>query len=222
METAQPDDVNEPLDEATYAIGDLHGEAELLRQVLALIMPRPQDTLVFLGDYLDRGPDAQGVCETLLALSRTHHCIFLRGNHDEDWLEMWNGEHFTRPAVAPGARRVWEQYHGAVPPVIGRLLAKTQMTYEDGYAWYSHAGAEPGVPFWQSSPEVYVWGMQGFITSPYDWGKPVVFGHYEFEEPLITHTKIGLDTGAYRTGVLTAMRLQDRQIFQARRAPAQG
>src|SRR5215467_13987200 len=108
------------------------------------------------------------------------------------------------PHIA-GAYWVWEQCRGAIPPRIGQFLTKTRLYYEDGYAWYSHAGATPGVPFWQSPPESYVWGHAEFLGSTYDWGKPVVFGHYELSDPLVTATKIGLDTGAWRTGRLTAL-----------------
>jgi serine/threonine protein phosphatase 1 len=62
-----------------------------------------------------------------------------------------------------------------------------------------------------------VWGDSRFLTSSYNWGKPVVFGHYELAEPLITPTKIGLDTAAYRTGILTAMDIVERRIIQATR-----
>ncbi len=71
--------------------------------------------------------------------------------------------------------------------------------------------------FWQTPPEVYVWGEEGFLNSPYDWGKPVVFGHWELAAPPITPTKIGLDTAAWRTGVLTALQMETRQVVQVRR-----
>ena len=203
---------------ATYAIGDLHGEVTLLRQLLELLTPRSEDTLVFLGDYLDRGEDALATIETLANLVTSCHCIFLRGNHDEVWLETWNGSAFTRCPHIPGARPIWDQYQGLVPPAIGEFLVGTQVMYEDGYAWYSHAGAQPGIPFWESPPEVYLWGTAGFLTSPYDWGKPVIFGHYELEAPLITQTKIGLDSAAWRSGVLTALHVESRTITQATRA----
>lgn len=190
----------------------------MLRRLLDGVVPRPQDTFIFLGDYLDRGEDALGTIDTLLALAKECHCIFLRGNHDAAWLEMWNGSAFTRCPYIPGARPIWEHYHGLVPPRLGDFLTRTRPSYEDGYAWYAHAGAQPGVPFWQSPPEVYIWGMQGFLTSSYDWGKPVIFGHYEFEEPVITPTKIGLDTGAWRTGVLTALQVESREIIQCTRS----
>jgi serine/threonine protein phosphatase 1 len=62
-----------------------------------------------------------------------------------------------------------------------------------------------------------LWGPLGFLESTYDWGKPVVFGHWQQPQPLVQPHKIGIDTGAYRTGVLTAVRLPDREIIQVRR-----
>jgi serine/threonine protein phosphatase 1 len=102
-----------------------------------------------------------------------------------------------------------------VPPNIGQFLTRTRISYEDGYAWYSHAGAEPGLPFWESPPEVYVWGTSRFLGSTYDWNKPVIFGHYELPDPLVSRTKIGLDTGAWRTGVLTGFHVETHRIIQA-------
>jgi serine/threonine protein phosphatase 1 len=202
----------------TYAIGDLHGEVTLLRRLLEQLSPGSDDTLIFLGDYLDRGEDALATVETLTTLAESCHCIFLRGNHDEAWLETWNGSAFTRCPHIPGARPIWDQYHGLIPSEIGEFLAGTRLTYEDGYAWYSHAGAQPGIPFWESPPEAYVWGSPGFLTSTYDWGKLVIFGHYELEELLITHTKIGLDTAAWRTGIVTALQVETRTIIQVARS----
>lgn len=198
---------------STYVIGDVHGEVTLLQRLLDNLALTTVDTLIFLGDYLDRGEDSVATLQLLADLSVRQRCVFLRGNHDAAWLEVWNGSAFKRCPAIPGAQAVWERHRGLVPPFVGRFLAQSQLYHEDDHAYYSHAGALPGVPFLQSPPEVYVWGMQGFVTSIYDWGKPVVFGHYEFEEPLITRTKIGLDTAAYRTGVLTAMRMQDQRIM---------
>ncbi len=203
---------------ATYAVGDVHGEVTLLKSLLEQLAPRPEDTLIFLGDYLDRGEDSLGTIDMLVALATSHHCIFLRGNHDEAWLETWNGLEFTRCPSIPGARLIWDRYQGLVPPRLGEFLTSTRLFYEDGYAWYSHAGAEPGIPFSESPPEVYVWGIPGFLRSTYDWGKPVIFGHYQLDEPLITRTKIGLDTGAWRTGILTALHVETRAIIQVARS----
>lgn len=200
---------------ATYAIGDLHGEITLLRHLLNILTVHLDDQLIFLGDYMNKGEDSVSTVLFLADLAHTQSCIFLRGNHDEAWLDCWNGEAFTRYPRIPGARSVWEQHPGQISPRIGAFLAKTLPCFADGYAYYAHAGAQPGVPFWQSPLEVYIWGRNDFLRNPLSrWGLPVVFGHYELTEPLITDTLIGIDTAAYRTGILTAIRIEDRHIFQ--------
>jgi serine/threonine protein phosphatase 1 len=205
----------------TYAIGDLHGEVTLLRLLLAAIDPGPQDRFVFLGDYLDRGEDSVATVLVLAALARVTPCVFLRGNHDDAWLQMWDRdrERFVKAPPMEGAAGVWATWarRGGVPTAVGHFLAGTVTAYEDAHAYYVHAAAEPGAPFWQTPDLVRLWGLSEFRTSTYDWGKPVVFGHQEVEEPLLTPTKVGLDTAAYRTGVLTGLRVEDRALVQARR-----
>jgi Calcineurin-like phosphoesterase len=206
----------------TYAVGDLHGEVTLLRRLLAAIDPGRRDRLVFLGDYLDRGEDSVETVLALVALAGVVPCVFLRGNHDDAWLQMWDrdGERFVKAPPMEGASSIWAAWEGrgGVPAAVGRFLAGTVTAYEDAYAYYVHAAAEPGVPFWQTPDLVRLWGLSEFRTSTYDWGKPVVFGHEEVEVPLLTPTKIGLDTAAYRSGVLTGLCVADRALVQARRS----
>ena len=200
---------------ATYVIGDLHGALTLLQSLLDLLPLQPQDHLVFLGDYMDRGDESVATVLFLGQMATTQRCIFLRGNHDEAWLECWNGSAFTHYPKIPGARKVWEEHHGLIPSAVGRFLEKTHVSYEDGYAYYAHAGAQPGVPFWQSAREGYIWGWHDFFTNPAShWGKLVIVGHYEVEKPLVTETIICVDTAGYRTGRLTALRVADRHLFQ--------
>ncbi len=203
----------------TYAIGDLHGEVTLLCRLLERLALGAGDRLIFLGDYLDRGEDSLGTVERLTQISQRHHCVFLRGNHDAEWLEQWNGERFRRRPAIPGARALWEQYRGLVPPQLGHFLAKTVLCHEDEDAWYAHAGAQPGVPLRQTPPHVLLWGAPEFLTTDHDWGKLVVCGHYELAQPLVTRTKVCLDTAAYRTGSLTAMRMHDRALVEVCRSP---
>ena len=202
----------------TYAIGDLHGEVTLLRRLLATLPFRSQDTLVCLGDYLDRGEDSIATIRELIALQKRHQrSVFLRGNHEDAWLEHWNGTKFTAPPDMPGALDIWDQCDGRIPFEIGDWLERTYIAYEDEYAYYMHAGALPKKPVERASDFVKMWGSKGFLESTYDWGKPLVFGHWKLKEPLLQPNKIGIDTGAYKNGILTAVRLPDRQIFQARR-----
>jgi serine/threonine protein phosphatase 1 len=206
----------------SFAIGDLHGEVSLLRRLIATIDPTPADRLIFLGDYLDRGEDSVATVLELVALGRRIPSTWLRGNHDAAWLEVWDrdAERFVADPDMPGAFDVWAAWEGrgGVPAAVGRFLTETVTAYEDDHAYYVHAAAQPGVPFWQTREEIRLWGTAGFLTSPYNWGnKPVIFGHEELLEPLITPTKIGLDTAAYRSGVLTALRVADRTLIQVHR-----
>ena len=186
---------------------------------MLLTLPyREQDTLVFLGDYMDRGEDCVALMHELLRLSREHErTILLRGNHDSEWLEVWDGARFQAPPGIDGSQEVWDACDGRVPFEVGYILEGTRIEYEDEYAYYVHAGLMPGMSFERTPPIIKLWGARDFLESAYDWGKPVVFGHWQLPQPLLMPNKIGVDTGAYHTGVLTAVRLPDRAIFQARR-----
>ncbi len=213
MEPALP-----PGQAVTYAVGDVHGEVTLLKRLLAMLPFRDEDTLVFLGDCLDRGEDSVATVLALQELKRTHPaCIFLRGNHEDAWLACWNGAAFSQAPGIEGAREVWERSHGQVPFAVGDWLEETRIEYEDDYAYYVHAGVLPGKPIWRTAGLHKMWGAKGFLESTYDWGKPVVFGHYRLAEPLLQPNKIGIDTGAFQSGRLTAVRLPDRQLFQVQR-----
>jgi len=208
----------EPESSVTYAIGDIHGEVTLLRELLALLPYREADTLVVIGDYVDRGEDSIATIHALRELQRHHaRCVFLRGNHEDAWLHYWDGLRFSRPPDIEGAEDVWDACKGRVPFVVGDWLEQTQIDYEDAHAYYVHAGVKPGVPLWRTADFQTMWGVQGFLESDYVWGKPIVFGHTPFSELLLQPNKIGIDTGAYRTGILTAVCLPNRTIFQARR-----
>lgn len=203
---------------ATYAIGDLHGEVTLLQQLLTQLPIHDEDTLVFMGDYLGRGEDTPATIAVLRELARTHRaCVFLRGNHEDAWLTYWDGIRFKQPPEIDGAQDVWGAFAGSVPVEVGQWLSRTLFEYEDEHAYYVHAGVLAGMPVSATAPVLKLWGVKGFLETDYDWGKPVVFGHWEMTKPRLEPNKIGIDTGAYRTGVLTAVRLPDRRIFQARR-----
>jgi serine/threonine protein phosphatase 1 len=202
----------------TYAVGDVHGEVTLLKRLLALLPFREEDTLVFLGDYLDRGEDSIATILALRDLQRSHQkSVFLRGNHDDAWLECWDGSRFTHLPDMDGAMDVWDACEGHIPFEVGYWLEETRIDYEDEHAYYVHAGVLPWQPFWRTSDFYKMWGAKGFLDSDCDWGKLVVFGHKQFPEPLMQPNKIGIDTGAFRTGRLTAVRLPDRTLFQTQR-----
>ena len=204
---------------STYAIGDVHGEVTLLRHLLALLDITEQDTLVFLGDCVDRGEDSVATVQLIREVQQQHPaCICLRGNHEDAWLAHWNGLRFDAAPGIDGALEIWENHQGKLPFFFGDWMETTRIEYEDEHAYYVHAGLLPGHPIWRTPDFLKIWGPKGFLESDYDWGKPVVFGHWPQTEPILQPNKIGLDTQAYQSGILTAIRLPDRQLFQVRRA----
>lgn len=202
----------------TYAIGDVHGEITLLQRLLAQLPLRDEDKLVFLGDYMDRGEDSIATIFALRDLQlRRPGTIFLRGNHEDAWLTQWDGAKFHAPPDIAGALDVWDNCNGQIPFAVGDWLEGTHIDYEDEHAYYTHAGLLPGKPAWKTSAFYKMWGASNFLESDYNWGKPVVFGHWELTEPLLQPNKIGIDTGVFKYGTLTAIRLPDRRLFQVQR-----
>jgi serine/threonine protein phosphatase 1 len=166
---------------------------------------------------MDRGEDSVATVLALHELQRSHPaCVFLRGNHDDEWLNEWDGARFSSSPGIDGSQQVWDEHNGKLPFLVGYWLEGTRIDYEDEYAYYVHAGLLPDESF-ARTPDFYkMWGDRHFLDSDRDWGKPVVFGHWQMKEPLMKPNMIGIDTRAYRSGTLTAVRLPDRQIFQVK------
>jgi serine/threonine protein phosphatase 1 len=206
-----------PSQPCTYAIGDVHGEVTLLRRLLLALPLRDNDCLVFIGDYLDFGEDSAATLTLLQELATTQRCVFLRGNHEDAWLEQFDGVSFSGPGAISGSRKAWQDFRGSPSPEVGHWLARTRIDYEDEHAYYVHAGVLPHHTFAQTPPLQKLWGAGSFLESSYHWGKPVVFGHWPLRRPLLQPNKIGINTHAYQSGVLTAVRLPDRVVIQAAR-----
>ncbi|MDE2730716.1 MAG: metallophosphoesterase family protein [Bacteroidota bacterium] len=218
-------EVNQSDRMALIAIGDIHGCARTLETLIETLMPGPTDHLVFLGDYVDRGPDSCGVINLLVELEQSYRCTFLRGNHEaymlqwcetgscEDWLLY--GGHSTLQSYrrTKGAVRVPEHHVG--------FLSRTQFFLDTPRYLFVHGGLEPSLTVEQnlksSNPEVFMCCRAHLRVRRVVWEKCVVFGHTPVPEPILTEHMIGLDTGcvfAGRQGMgrLTAIRLPERYI----------
>ena len=208
----------------TFVIGDIHGCYASLLDLLNKINPDPgQDRLIFLGDYVDRGPDSKKVIAEIISLqSRFSHIITLMGNHEQMFLDFLAGReqdfflHF-------GGRETLMSY-GLKPPFPADIrkqipadhvnfLNNLLLYWEDENYIYAHAGLEPEIHLSQQSSEWLLWARRKFIQSKYDFGKPVVFGHTDMKEPLIEKNKIGIDTGAVYGGRLSCLVLPDMKII---------
>jgi serine/threonine protein phosphatase 1 len=234
-----------PEGQLLYAVGDIHGRPDLLADILRQIeqdaraseaVERP--TLVFLGDYVDRGPDSRAVVDMLLGgLPKGFETHFLKGNHevilldflaDAMRLEHWlvNGgeatmrsygvdtEHLGRSGASPEKWR--ESFAEALPETHLRFFESLELSVSFGDYLFVHAGVKPGVPLAAQQEVDLIWIRGPFLNSAEPFGKIVVHGHTPGNEPVMRSNRIGIDTGACFTNRLTALRLKDgsREFLQ--------
>ena len=211
------------------AIGDIHGCVRTLRALLLRVAPRPDDHLVFLGDYVDRGPDSRGVIDRLLELEASPQpCTFLRGNHEEGFLD------FLKRGRSPdwlwyGGTQTLDSYRDAqgkvvVPPEHESFLARTTLYFDAPEHLFVHAGLQPHLSvaanLQRPDPAVMLYGRSHLRATHLAWEKPVVFGHTPRAHPLIGPQMIAIDTGCvypHRQGLgrLTAVRLPEGRLYTA-------
>lgn len=227
-----------PADRRCYAVGDIHGRLDLLNQVLGQIRADMQQSpverafLVFLGDLIDRGPSSAQVIEQLRTADWSWITpVFLLGNHEEamlaaydgdlETLRAWTGFGGTETAESYGIppvlllRNDWPGFLGALRAAVPREHIAFCREFYDQFALgdylFVHAGVRPGVALDRQAPKDLRWIREEFLLSAVDFGKVVVHGHTIAEQPQLLANRIGIDTGAYRTGVLTTLRLQGHE-----------
>ena len=202
----------------TFIIGDIHGCLDLLKRLLDKIAWSPErDSLIFLGDYIDRGKDPKGVVDYILDLNILSSKIeCLKGNHEAMFQDFLSGRD-RDTFLVNGGWKTLESYgntiildQGCVIPPDHRAFYDSLKLYielEDHYV--VHAGFRPGLKVEEQTEEDMLWIRKAFIYSDYDFGKKVVFGHTPFHDPLIMENKIGLDTGAVYGNRLTCLELPE-------------
>lgn len=217
-----------------YAIGDIHGRLDLLDRLLAMIdeddeRRGPARTeLIFLGDLVDRGPDSVGVVERLMALRETRPVRYLMGNHEEVFLRAVGGDlRALRFLVRIGGRETLlsygisaEEYAGLdfeelmvrlkekVPPAHVAFLSGFIGWIEAGDYLFVHAGLRPGVAVEDQKMSDLCWIREDFLGHRESFGKMVVHGHSITEKIDERSNRIGIDTGAFASGRLSAIGLE--------------
>ena len=231
-----------PADTLLYAIGDIHGRLDLLDEIFRRIADEAgafdarRRVLVFLGDYVDRGPDSAGVIDRLLfGLPDGYEGVYLKGNHEAIMLDFFNRPDRLNMWMHNGAGPTLESYGldgcsfdrhrgdeagcrddllAAIPEAHLAFLKGLSSSYAHGDYFFAHAGARPGVPLERQEPHDLIWIRDLFLYSDEDFGKIVVHGHTPVPEPEVRANRIGIDTGAWMTGRLTALRLyRDTRAF---------
>lgn len=207
------------------AIGDIHGCARTLDALLDRLAPGSDDHLLFIGDYIDRGPDSKGVIDRLLKLDQTCRCTFLRGNHeammldylDQGEYELWriNGGIETLSSYVTQGRQV------EIPQSHIAFLRTTELYYETPDFFFAHAGLLPHLTVAenkaQCGEDVFLWERSHLQAREVAWEKPVVCGHTPQPCPVNRDKLIVIDTGCvYYThpqlGRLTAAYLPEREF----------
>jgi len=226
----------------TLVVGDVHGKLELLNRLLILTEYRAgEDRLVLIGDLVDRGEDSRGVVARAMELQREapDTVTIIRGNHEEMMLaalapegsqeaELW----YYNGGIETLESYVDEDDQITVPPEHYDFLASLPSWHEDEHAIYVHASLveDPDGTFKHpgETPDnlELIWSRNRRFFSEYR-GKTVVFGHTiagmifgEYEKVWMRDSLIGVDTGAYLTGVLSAVELPSRRVFSAREPAA--
>lgn len=218
--------------ELIYAIGDIHGRIDLLDDLIPQIIgdfeaipEAPKPKIVFLGDYIDRGPDSRSVIDRILDLSTVFQVTALKGNHEDallrfldqpdfgpNWVEHGGSETLAAYGVrAPADPEAWpsvrEQLIAKMPPQHVAFFVGLSAYLTIGDYLFVHAGVRPHVALTDQTAHDMMWIRKPFLEAHKPFEKVVVHGHTPAETPFSGPWRIGVDTGAYASGVLTAVRL---------------
>jgi serine/threonine protein phosphatase 1 len=222
-----------------YAIGDVHGRPDMLARMLDAVErhdtqrgPRTRREVVFVGDIIDRGPHSREALQVLHNAGRHFPgLVTLLGNHEEMLLRALAGDEVTiRGWMRVGGAETVESFglaplaegedavpfvtalQRAVPSEWVEWLQSWPLTARTGDYFICHAGVKPGVALARQSRRDLLWARHEFLEDPRDHGAIIVHGHTISEEVEIRRNRIGIDTGAYRTGTLSAVCLEGTDV----------
>jgi len=218
-----------------YVVGDVHGRLDLLDHLLGQIAldhagrPTAKGLIVLLGDLIDRGPDSKGVLERAAGLELPgFKTVVIGGNHEEvlsqlldgdpqpleSWLRFGGAETLQSYGLDPAAiggshpDTALARIGAAIPTHHRDLLANAADSLRFGDYLFVHAGLRPGVPLEQQSLRDLRWIREPFLSDPRDHGMTVVHGHTITDRVEMLGSRVGVDTGAYLTGRLTALAIE--------------
>jgi serine/threonine protein phosphatase 1 len=221
-----------------YAIGDIHGRLDLLNELLSRIeadialRPTEKPLYVFLGDYIDRGASSRETIDRLIALAKAHDCVFLKGNHElialkclsdrslfDQWMRLGGVEtlisYGINPAQLTSGKPIVElqaAFHAALPQAHFGFFRDLQLSFACGDFFFAHAGVRPGVELSRQAENDLLWIREEFLSSAEDFGKIVVHGHTPARAVEVGPNRINIDTGAFATGRLTCLVIEDLSL----------
>ncbi|MBB3204633.1 serine/threonine protein phosphatase 1 [Rhodopirellula rubra] len=205
------------------AIGDIHGFNKPLQTLLGAIKPAPEDLIVTLGDYVDRGPDSKGVIDTLIELGQKTQLVALQGNHEEMMLNVVRGDEPHHAWLRYGGVETLESYNfdgemNFLPPEHEAFYNSLGDYFIHDQFFFTHAAYDPNLEMDQQPTELLRWhSLRAGIPDPHFSGRTAVVGHtanHEAEILDVGHL-ICLDTNCYGGGLLTAMELPSKRVWQS-------
>lgn len=223
-----------PNGKRVYAVGDIHGCAGLLDKLMDIIAEDAAEAeaarIVFLGDYVDRGPDSKGVIDRLLEIQESRpDTVFLKGNHEallldflsdpEDmfhWLD-WGGEetlhsYGLEDILARAPEELGAEFAKALPAEHENFLKSLPLTHIEGDYLFVHAGLRPGVALEDQDEEDMLWIRKRFQNAVRSERPPytIIHGHQPVKAPVDKGWRVDVDTGACWSGKLTAVVLENK------------
>jgi serine/threonine protein phosphatase 1 len=225
-----------PPDTRVYCVGDVHGRADLLQETCERIdddlrrRPIKHAIEVYIGDYIDRGPDSKGVIDLLAVRLVRNQAVCLRGNHealmeyfleDPEWLQPWLKLGGLQTLASYGvsasadAKSTDQQRSlvAALPRTHVLFLHCLRNSFRCGDFFFVHAGIRPNVPLSSQDPADFLWIRDEFLDSNDNHGLFIVHGHTPVPHPDIRDNRINIDTGAWRTGILTCIAIEGTEIL---------
>ncbi len=230
-----------PENTVVYAIGDIHGCDDLLRVLHQAILedankrPASRQVVVYLGDYMSRGPSALKTMDRLIGNDLPgFEKVFLKGNHEDIITQFlageltWGGHWLTYGGINALASygvearpedkfnnerllKILKEFMSVLPQAHFDFLKNLSLSHREGEYIFVHAGITPGASLEESNPKDLMWIRNSFHLSDLDHGGVVVHGHTVTEQPVVRHNRIGIDTGAYKNGVLTCLVAEGNQ-----------
>ncbi len=225
-----------PAGQRAYAVGDIHGRADLFAELIAAIdaddaaRGPAETTVILLGDLIDRGPDSAGVIRLAREWQARRQVRILAGNHEEMFLDALQKPEVMRHFLRFGGRETLLSYpidpleytraeldeviglaHAAIPAQDIAFIQSFEDQVALGDYLFVHAGIRPGVPLDDQRQSDLRWIREPFLDYPESFGPVVIHGHTITEQAEIRSNRIGIDTGAYRSGRLTALGLENTQ-----------
>lgn len=206
--------------ERTFAIGDIHGCDVALRAILDQIDVTPDDRVIVLGDFVDRGPSTRRTIDLLLQLKSQCELVWLKGNHEEMMLEAAKSAVTLRNWLMMGGREALASYGDElrnVPETHWEFISASRDYFETDTEIYLHANLEPGIALGKQDSSWLRWIHLTGMEYPHESGKRIICGHTQQRSgiPLFRDGWVCLDTGAYRGNPLTCLHVETDICYRA-------